>query len=93
MSYYVTSQVEKPNFQALETNTGNLWPCYTNLPEVLLNLSLESHVHTTCQSIEKRLEFIETSGGGLRTFTYYGPFNTVDDLSSYFINNHPELLL
>lgn len=95
MSYYVTSQCETPNFQVIETSTSSLWSCHSSLPPLLLELSSQPTAITAsvhCSSIESRLDFIMKRGTN-RTFTYYGPFESIDELTSYFTNNHPELLI
>lgn len=91
MSYYIVYQLEKPCYQLIRLSSL-LWAPRDSLVEAIN----EYHNPDKPQSIkefdtiEARMNFLTSS---TRHFSYYGPFNSVDDLSSYITNNHPELFI
>lgn len=90
MSYYIVYQLEEPNFQ-LTHLPSTLWSPRDSILRAIADYTNPgSTSFIPFETIDERISRITTN---IRHFSYYGPFDSVDDLSSYFTNNHPELLI
>lgn len=90
MNYYIVYQLEVPCFQ-LTRLPSTIWGARDSiLYAIAEHRNPGSISFKPFETIDERISHITTD---TRHFSYYGPFDSIDDLSSYFTNNHPELLI
>ena len=89
MSYYIVYQLETPCFQLIRLPSV-MWSVKSSITEAIKDYNNPGdYTIKPFETINERINFLSSS---TRHFSYYGPFNSVDELSSY-IDNHPELLI
>lgn len=89
MQFFLTSRLDRPNFQLFSTD-GKLGNCSSDL---LIAINTIPSTYCGQTTIDDRIQFISHCLGTTRTFTYFGPFNSVNELHHYFRTHHPELFI
>ena len=90
MSYYIVYDLGKPCFQLTCIPSSLLWNPRSSIAGAISEYAYPGSTSSRpFETIDERIVHITTP---TRKFSYYGPFDSVDELSSY-IDNHPELFI